>query len=160
MNRAVAVCIMVAWVAVWATIVVAQPWVLDDSNKFFVGFLDHEFLGFMGVIVTITLASSANLFIELNKLEEKFNFNAFPATKREVKTSAFSLIAVLVVSVFVAVIKPLVVSGERSQAIVNGIAVTLIIFSVLILIDLTQSAFNLDPGLSDKELPPPAPPPA
>jgi hypothetical protein len=153
-NRTVAVCTLIAWSAAWLVIVVAQPWVLSDSNKFLAGFLDHEFLGFMGVVVTITLASSANLFIELNKLEEKLELAAFPQSKRDVKTAAFSLIGALVCSVFIAIVKPLVISGERSQAIVNGIAVTLIIFSVLILIDLTQAAFNLDPAvLKDKDPP-------
>jgi hypothetical protein len=159
-NRVIAICTVIAWSAAWLVIVVAQPWVLSDSNKFLQGFLDHEFLGFMGVVVTITLASSANLFIELNKLEEKFDFAAFPNTKRDVKTSAFTLIGTLIASVFIAIAKPLVISGERSQAIVNGIAVTLIIFSVLILIDLTQSAFNLEPGLRGPSDPPSTPPTA
>jgi hypothetical protein len=148
---------MIAWTAIWLVIVVAAPWMLSDSNRFLSGFLDHEFLGFMGLIVTITLASSANLFIELNKFEDRLDLVVFPQTKRDVKAAAFCLIGALVCSVVIAVVKPLVINGERSQATANGIALTLIIFSILILIDLTQAAFNLDPSaLKDKDPPVPS----
>ncbi|MBJ6127596.1 hypothetical protein [Microvirga splendida] len=101
----------------------------------------------MGVIVTITLASAANLFIELNKLEEKIEMAVFSASKKHVKDSAFSLIGLLIASLTIVVVKPLFESfGPTAQALSNGMALTTILVSVLILIDLTQAAFSLDPN--------------
>ncbi|WP_126421309.1 hypothetical protein [Asticcacaulis excentricus] len=145
MNRTIAICSLLAWSAIWSAVVICAPWIFSDKNKFFEGFVNEQFLSFMGVIVTITLASAANLFIEMNKLEDKVDKPVFRKAKDGVKDSSYWLIALLIFSIVVVIVKPLVNTGERSQAIVNGAAITIIIMSVLILIDLTQSAFTLDP---------------
>jgi uncharacterized membrane protein YbhN (UPF0104 family) len=146
-SKAIAVCTIIVWVGAWITVSLIRPWVFDDTNTFLKNFVNHEFLGFMGVIVTITLASAANLFIELNKLEEKVNMAVFRSAKRHVKDSAFSLIGLLIASLVLVVVKPLVEDdGPTAQAISNGLALTIILVSVLILIDLTQAAFSLDPN--------------
>lgn len=99
----------------------------------------------MGVVVTITLASAANLYIELNKLEDKLDLPAFSRSKANVRHSAYTLIATLIAAVVVVVVKPLVVVGEQSAAAVNGTALSILLVAILILVDLTQAAFNLDP---------------
>jgi hypothetical protein len=154
MNRTAAVCSLLAWVAIWLCVATTEPQWLGDSNRFMKSFLEQSFIEFMGVVVTITLASSANLFIELNKLEDRVKTRAFPKTKRHVKHSAFALIGALVVSVALSVIKPIVDCGERSQAIVNGFAVLVVLFSVLILIDLTVAAFHFEPPFDGESDPP------
>lgn len=147
MNKTIAVCTVLVWVGSWITVSFTKPWVFDDTNTFLYGFVNHEFLGFMGVIVTITLASAANLFIELNKLEEKVNVPVFRLAKRHVKDSAFSLIGLLIASLVLVIVKPLVGHyGPTAQALSNGMAITIILVGVLILIDLTQAAFSLDPN--------------
>lgn len=149
MNRTVAICTLLGWAALWAVLVVATPWAISDQNKFFKGFVNEQFLGFMGVVVTITLASAANLYIELNKLEEKLDKQLFLNTKREVRTSAYFLIGALVAAILTVIMKPLFDCGARSEAIMNGCAITILILSILTLIDLTQAAFNLDPHAGD-----------
>lgn len=149
MNRTIAVCVLIAWVALWLTLAAAAPWVLSDQNSFLKGFVNEEFLSFMGVIVTITLASAANLYIELNKLEDRVDKPIFRSTKRHVRHSAFTLIGALVSALVVVVLKPLLICGRSSEALVNGVAVTTIIISVMVLIDLTQAAFALDPRADD-----------
>lgn len=145
MNRTVAICSILCWVAVWLAIVVATPWMLSDQNQFLKGFVNHELLGFMGVIVTITLASASNLYIELNKLEAKAGAGAFSKSKADVRHSAFTLIGALVGSVILAIVKPIVICGARSEATVNGLAISILLLSALVLIDLTKAGFSLDP---------------
>ncbi len=129
----------------WFVAVLAAPWTLSDSNTFFAGFVGIGFLEFMGVVVTITLSSAANLFMEINKLEDKVDAAVFSRTKHNVKDSAYHLIGTLVASFALVATKPLFAAGQRTEAILNGFAVTIVLYGVLILIDLTQAAFALDP---------------
>lgn len=144
MNRTIAICLFIGWFVIWAVILIDKPSILGDSNSFFRGFVNQEFLSFMGVIVTITIGSASNIYLELNKLEEKLDSSTFPKTKRDIKDSAYTLIAALVASVFVVIVKPLFPTTDISTAVLNGCAVTIVIVAVMILIDLTRAAFSLD----------------
>ena len=126
------------------SITLTVPWLLSDHNAFLKGFVNHEFLSFMGVVVTITLASAANLFIELNKLEDRLDTDAFTRTKGDVRSSAFCLVGALAAAILLVVLKPLVAVNEHIESVANSVALGIILFSVLILVDLTQAAFNLD----------------
>ena len=144
MSRTIALIVLVAWVAVWLTVVIADPWLLSDKNAFLRGFVNEEFLSFMGVIVTITLASAANLYIELNKLEDKLDAALFRGTKAEIRHSAYALVGTLVAALILVVVKPLFVSTDRATALINGVSLTILLVAILILIDLTKAAFGLD----------------
>lgn len=144
MNRTIAVVALLAWCAVWLSILAAAPTALSDDNAFLAGFMNHEFLSFMGVVVTITLASAANLHIELNKLEDKLDAPVFRGTKRDLRHSAFTLVGALVAAIVLVIIKPLVVGCAVPEAVANGAGVTILLISVLILIDITSAAFQLD----------------
>lgn len=145
MSRTIALFVLAAWAAIWLCVVVADPQLLSDKNAFLAGFVNQEFLSFMGVVVTITLASAANLYIELNKLEDRIDAALFRGTKADIRHSAYTLIGTLVASIVVVVVKPLIVSTDRAMALVNGVGLTILLVAILILIDLTQAAFGLDP---------------
>jgi hypothetical protein len=145
MNKTVARCILVATVAVWLVTLVYRPDALADGNAFMRGFVNHELLAFLGVIVTITLASAANLHLTLNQLEaaakEK---NNFPATRRAVKMSAYAMLWLLVFAFVLVVVKPLATSGNvYVEAFFNGGALVIVITNILILADLTEAAFKI-----------------
>lgn len=145
MGKATSVTILLVWVGLWLALVAAAPWTISDRNSFLAGFVNHEFLSFMGVIVTISLASTANIFLELTRIEDRLQKAAFPKTKRDVRHSAYMLLWLLVASVVLVIIKPLGGScGERSIAFFNGVAITIIIVSVLTLLDVTRTAFSMD----------------
>lgn len=143
MNRTIATVIIIAWLAVAASIILWVPSVLSDRNDFLAEFVNHEFLSFMGVIVTITLASAANLFVELVKLGRRFGRDAFQQSKKDVRDSAYALLIALVAAIAVAISKPWF-AGERGQAFANALAISIIGVSLMILIDLTQATFELD----------------
>ena len=143
MNKTVARCIVICAVAVWIILSLAVPWVLADTNPFLKGFVNHKLLSLLGVIVTITLASAANLHIELNKIEEAAGKSAFVNTRVSIKRSARWLIASLIVAVLVVLIKPLVapdpVVHQTAASLLNGAALLIILADILVLIDLTQA---------------------
>ena len=143
MNKTVARCIVICAVAVWIILSVTVPQVLADTNPFLQGFVNHKLLSLLGVIVTITLASAANLHIELNKIEEAAGKSAFVNTRVSIKRSVRWLIASLIVAVLVVLIKPLVapdpVVHQTAASLLNGAALLTILADILALIDLTQA---------------------
>ena len=146
MNSNIAVIGLIIWAAISVTMTAVSPVPLSDKNSFLAGFVTHEFLSFMGVVVTITLASAAHLFVEMNKLEDRHDREIFPEAKGDVRDSAYALVGALVASVIVVVVKPwLAPFGDRGETAANCTALAIMAFSIFIMIDLVQAAFNLDP---------------
>lgn len=133
------------WIVLWLLLSAAAPWVLSDANEFLRNFVNHEFLGFMGVVVTITLASASNLYIEMRKLEDRVDAGVFANSKRDVRQAAYALLLAFVVAVILVVVKPLLGSGAHIQSVVNGAALTVILFSIITLSEITVASFSLDP---------------
>lgn len=147
MNKVVALSAAIVATGVVVILSFSAPWVLSDNNAFLKGFVNHELLAFLGVVVTITLASAANLHIELNKMEDRVDSAIFTKTKASIKQSAAWLIGLLVIAIALIVSKSLVVQNDTSMSLVNGAALLVVLFNILILIDLTMAAFSLDPKI-------------
>jgi steroid 5-alpha reductase family enzyme len=160
MNRTVALCILICSAALCVGLTLLAPTVLSDRNLFLKGFVNHEMLALLGVIVTITLASAANLHLELNKLEERARKRIFSETRSRIKKSAYWLISMLLIALVVVVAKPLVISNtsppaqDSAASFFNSAALLVVLFSVLVLADLTQAAFRLEPNLKQEDVPP------
>lgn len=112
-------------------------------------FVGAQMLSFLGVVVTITLASAANLHFELNKLEAEKGVRGFVKSRQSIRQSANWLIGLLVLAVVLLVVKPSFGATDMAQSIANGLALVIVLFNVLVLIDLTQMAFRIDPDLPD-----------
>lgn len=148
MNRTIARCAFISVMVGWIVLSLTAPAVLSDKNSFLKGFVNQELLGFLGVVVTITLASAANLHLELNKLEEQIKKRVFNETRNAVKMSAYSLIKMLLLALVIVVSKPLIVITDDyliSSSFLNGAALLIVFANILILADLMQTAFKLEP---------------
>lgn len=143
MSRTTALCSIICSLAIWIILSLATPWVLSDSNSFLKGFVNHELLAFLGVVVTITLASATSLHFELNKLESVAQKRFFSGTRSRVQTSAYSLIGMLLVALFIVVAKPWVGPSDVAISFVNGAALLIVIFNIFVLVDLTRTAFKI-----------------
>ena len=95
--------------------------------------------------MAITLASTANLHLELNRIENAAKKAILTRTRAAVSCSAFSMIAGFVLAVVVVVIKPHLPQSQIAMSFVNGAALLIILFNILVLIDLTQLAFSIKP---------------
>lgn len=145
MNKIVARCVFISSIAVYIVLSISAPWVLGDKNEFLKNFVNHEFLNLLGVIVAITLASAANLHLEFNKIEDMAKREILPRTRAKVKLSSIWLIALFALGFLTVTVKPLIPYSEISTSLVNGIAVLIVIFNILVLIDLTQLVFRIEP---------------
>lgn len=110
--------------------------------------MNHELLAVLGVIVTITLASAANLHLEFNRLESEFG-EAFDEARTATKSYAYLLIALFVIALTLVVLKPIVADTPTLQSIFNGAGILIIALNVLSLLDLTIAVFEIPP---DKRL--------
>ena len=129
------------------------PYLLSDvGNKFLAGFVNQELLSLLGVVVTITLASAGNLHLELNKLQDRTKL-PFNRTRKAIKLSAYSLIAIFMIAGALVVIKPMLGPDMRATAACNSIAVVLIFFSLFVLIDLTRTVFAIPASCTLPEVP-------
>lgn len=150
MNKTVAQCSVICATAVWILLSLLSPWVLSDQNDLLSNFISQGgFISFLGVVVTITLASAANLHLELNKMEEKVNKRVFTKTRLSIKKSAYWLIGMLLIAVLLSAIKSLVCNTEMVESFLNGACLLIVLFNVLVLIDLTQTAFALEPSIEE-----------
>lgn len=142
---------MIAAIAVWIVLIAAAPWTISDHNEFLKNFVNHEFLSFMGVIVAITIASGSNLYMELTKIELRLK-RPLPQAKSAIRNSVYGLLFSLFAAVPIVVVKPLAGPDEHMRAFFNGLALLTMLFSAIILIDIVQAAFRLNPvGLDESD---------
>lgn len=129
---------------------ICQPHLLSDrGNSFFREFVTHEMLGVIGVIVTITLASSASIHLELNKLEERTG-NAFHQARAAVRNSSIALVLAFGLAFLLVMAKPWLGGTDHASAALNSAAILIFLFSLAIMADLTMAIFRIPALRSDK----------
>lgn len=147
MNRPLAYGILVVFAALSIALAAAKPEWVSDNNKFLAGFVTHELLGLLGVILAITLASISSVHLEFNKIEERHKKRGLTKSRKNLMKAAYWLIALFVAAVGLVVLKPLVCSSPAGEAIVNMLALLIVLWHVLILISLTQLIFAIEPEI-------------
>lgn len=123
---------------------VSRPEWLSDDNAFLKDFIGKDSLAALGVILAITLASLSQVHLTLGKIRDKVDAQIIGSLRREIKSSAVWLITMFVISVVLLLIKPLVICGDTSEAVINSVALFIICFYICILIDVTMGVFDLD----------------
>jgi membrane protease YdiL (CAAX protease family) len=151
MNRTIAYCALIVFFGVIAVMSVAAPGILSDRNLFMKGFVTQEILAMLAVIVSITLASTSALHLELNKIEERHGRRGFARTRAGIKQAAFFLIALLVLAVLLVVGKSALGDclSERWASFLNGLSLFILFWNVLILVSITQAVFGISPNIPD-----------
>lgn len=114
----------------------------DEGNGFLKNFVNHEFLAFLGVVVTITLASAASLHMELNRLEDAAD-KEFPETRGAVRVSAYSLIVLLTAGFCIVLTKPFIEGSEMMTSLWNSSAIIVVVFNIFVLADLTMTVLAI-----------------
>ena len=134
--------ILVGLATVLLTISFCQPHLLSDQNGFLKQFVSDQLLATLGFILTVTLASAASLHLELNKIEDATG-KPFTRTRKSVRWSAYSLMAMFVIGTVLVIVKPLLPSPSYNAAVANTIAILIIYFNLSVLYDLTRTVFRI-----------------
>jgi hypothetical protein len=134
---------MVVSVGVVISLSSCCPWVLSDSNQFMKQLIGPELLSVLGVILAITLASTAQIHLAFNKVEEDHNKTVFDAARSELRQGSYSLIGSFAVALAVLLMKSVMHFSEVAISLVNGSLVILLVFNLLVLTDITRTVFAL-----------------
>ncbi len=134
--------LLIALIAAMVAVAWFRPCWLSDENQFLRGFVNQELLAVLGVVVTITLASAANLHLELNRLEDEYE-ERFPEARWANRSYAYLLIWLFILAIFLVVCKPIFASSPFEQALFNGAAIMIVLVNVLSLMDLTGAIFQI-----------------
>lgn len=151
MRTSVAYCLLIVVGGSLMTMSVMSPAYLSDANLFLKGFVTHELLGVLGVILAITLASAAQIHLTLNRIEEDYGQRKFVKTRANIKQASHWLIGLFAVAVILLVVKSNVPVGEVASAICNSLALLIIVGQILILIDITELIFAIPATIKDGE---------
>lgn len=152
MNRTIAYCLLIVVAALLVATSLVRPSLISDQNAFLLGFVNHEFLNILGVILAITLASTANIHLAFNRIEERHKtVNALSKSRANLRKATYWLIGLFVSGIVLVVAKPIVCQSETSQALFNGAALFLLLWHVLVLVSLTQLVFRIEPDVSGGE---------
>lgn len=140
-----------ALIILWSISACAPYLLSDEGNTFLKGFVNQELLSFLGVIVTITLASAANLHLELNKIQDLTGIK-FHRTREGVRLSAYSLIFILGIAGGLVIVKPILGHDMRASAACNSLAIVLVLFSLFVLSDLTRTILSIPASSTLKDI--------
>ncbi len=147
MSKTIYFVLLIVVAALVLACAICAPDVLGDSNSFLKDFIGPEFLGILGVILAITLASSAQLHLEFNKIEERYKTRGLTKTRASVRQDTFALIYLFVIGIAIVVFKPLVATAGWSQTLLNGFALWVLLANVLLLVSLTRTTFAISPHI-------------
>lgn len=142
MSKVLPWVILVALVAVLTVISFTEPWMLDDRNTFLKAFVGADYLATLGVIVSITLASAANIHLHLNRLSDDTGVR-FSNTQRSIRRSCNSLVWAFVTAIVLVTVKPLLPDASYNAAIANSIALAIIFFNASVMLDLVRTSLAI-----------------
>jgi len=150
-SKAVAYCVLIVATGLVLACAICAPTLLNDDNKFLHDFINYELLGVMVVILTITLASIAQLHLEFNRIEERYKRrNALIKSRQGIKISAYYLIFLFLAATLLVTLKPLLAKEDWSVTIFNGLGLVILLWNILILLELTITTFSIPPHIDEE----------
>lgn len=157
MNKTIAYVTLLAFATLCIIVAVVKPTLLNDHNSFLKNFVNHEFINVLGIILAITLASTAQIHLAFNRIEERHNKpGALLKSRANLKKATYWLIGLFIGGAILVVLKPIATDATTptAEAIFNSAALFILLWQALILLVLTQLVFMIEP-----EFPSPSDPP-
>lgn len=126
---------LVVCVGVVIALSVCVPSILGD-NSFLLGFINHEILNILAVIMTITITSVATIHIWFNELEKKHEKKVFGEARDDINQSAVILVWLFVVEVALLIVRSWFDGSASARSVFNGLSLVILLADVLVLIDI------------------------
>lgn len=123
---------------------VFYPRLIDENNAPLDNFFRTPFLGVLGFMISVTIASCTNIYLYLNRLETEGR-GPFPGTKKSLKRSANSLIILFTLAFVILALKGMNLQVFNIQAILNSLNILITIFFISVMFDIARSVFLLPP---------------
>ncbi|WP_126155347.1 hypothetical protein [Paracoccus haematequi] len=143
--RVVQIVVLIALATFLACLSVCRPEVLS-RNSFLDGFVNHEYVNIISVMVTVNLVTIIQIFLEYSRIERRFKIKVFSDARRKLSISALMLIGCIVASFFIAIFRSSIENSLMSNAIRSGLhssALLTILVCVLVMYDLIRVVYVL-----------------
>lgn len=121
-----------------------------SGNNFLEQFVDYQVLALMSVILTVTLASVANINSSINRMvikhfkgEEELKTSA-NKVKREIKDNTLYIFGGFILTIIVLLVKGLNKGDDMIVAVSNGIIVWVLILFIACMYDIYSVVFEID----------------
>jgi hypothetical protein len=150
MTRSVYYCALFVAFGLLAATSIFRPALLAE-NAFLLNFVNHELINTMCVIATITLASTSQIHLHFNAIEERFKKQGLSRTRAGVRQAAYGLIALLGLTVVLVTVRPAPGQHLEFLAFCNGMALFILFWSILILLSITRLVFAIKPLFDEKD---------
>jgi hypothetical protein len=145
MTKAIYIIFIIVLAGVITAASICAPTLLA-KNEFLGGFVDHEILGIMAVIMTISIASIATIHIWFNELEQKHGKRVFGKSRHEINQAAFIMIWLFVGQLGLLVVRSNFLGSDRAISFFNGGSILLLLASVVTLLDVMGTVKALTPS--------------
>lgn len=142
MSKVLPWVILICLSTVFAVISFTQPWMLDDRNSFLKAFVGADYLATLGIIVSITLASAANIHLHLNNLSDDTG-KRFIHTRKSIRRSCNSLVWAFVGAIVLVTVKPLLPAAPYNAALANSLALIIVYFNASVMLDLVRTSLAI-----------------
>jgi hypothetical protein len=140
-----AIIILVVVAGVLFTLSICEPAVLSQ-NDFLKGFVTHELLGIMAVIMTISMTTIATIHIWFNELESKHWQRVFGPARREINASIFHFIAIFVAQLVVLIVRSIpFFKNDVATSLFNSLSLMLLLITIVTLLDIMGVVRKLTP---------------
>lgn len=141
--------VLIGFLAVASAAAVCMPEIFT-TNRFINGLLNHEILNIMAVILTVTLASVANIHLSLNRIIEKSfvgriedGKKAAAQVRSEINTNAWLLCYIFAFSCIVLFLIGGDPENANLKAFLAAIMLTALLAYILILYDIYAVVYKL-----------------
>ena len=143
--------LVIVSIGVVIVISICKPELLVN-NQFLKNFINHELLNILAVIVTVTAASTANIHLAFNRVEEKIKKNDyFKYARQEVNHGAIFLILLFLILVVLLIVRSYFLHNMNVVSFINGISLIILLVNILVLLDVTLTVFAIHPIASDSD---------
>ena len=138
------------------SLVVCKPEWLND-NKFMDGFISFEILSLLAVILTVTLASVANIHLAINRIIAKHlagnsaQVSLAEDIKSEIRSNAWVIFYSFIASVVILFVKGLNEADQLVLAICNATMLWVLFLNLLCILDIYKVIYgivDLESGLA------------
>ena len=144
MTKTVAWTLLIALTTIAIVLSAVDPRILGDGNKFLDEYAGVDMLNVLGVILAITLASAGQLHLTLNQIEERRKTKGvFVATRASIVRSAYAMIWLFCVAMLLLAIKSAFTEVAWARSLLNGFAIVVTMWNVLVLVSLTSLIFRI-----------------
>ncbi len=140
--------ILIALAAVLTCVVTYRPeWL--SANTFLDGFVNHEILALFAVVLTVTLASVANIHLSINRMiAHSFSNDAIAREmankiKSEIRDNSRIIFFSFFAALFALIIKGLMPSEAIHISAVNGFLIWVLVLNLLTIMDVYNVVYGL-----------------